>query len=439
MRTSSLRLLPALLLALLLASCSNDIPTPSGPEVSTRTNHNRKLPPQQVPQRIGSIWASLPHASATRAAEDPIPDSLFNVPSGEFAGTFDPGTETWIANPDIDQIDTLSTYGYLVTFKEQPGFVIMSAVEGIPDILFYTEEGSYDGAITDTPSTPHSGFHSFMDLMTAWVWFKLYDEPNPDDDGATDPNSYQTSDWQVEHTLIGGTGVPVLWGQGHPYNMYCFDNKGRRALTGCVATAVAQAMAYYKFPKSYDGHTFHWQEMIGVYYLNGDLYGTEQGQTDVAFLMKRLGDAGNLNMNYGVKASGANCYYIYQTFHNFGYDWGGTEESFNYEKMMNELDEGRPVIMGGYDKRDNGHAWVIDGYLNHFKIRTYKNGTTERVEKTELVHCNWGWYGNNNGYAIANVFDPYANFAVPPEWLTKSNSPTAFCKKTKMYTNIRLK
>lgn len=429
----------SVLLLLLLASCSNEIPAPSGPEVSTRTNHHRKLPPQQVPQRLGSIWASLPHASATRAADDPVPDSMFNVPSGEFAGTFEHDTETWIANPDIEQIDSLSTYGYVVTFKEQPGFVIMSAVEGIPDILFYTEDGCYDGAITDTPSTPKSGFNSFMDLMTAWVWFKLYDEPNSDDGGASDPNSYQLSDWQVEHTLIGGTGIPVLWGQGHPYNMFCFDNEGRRARTGCVATAVAQAMAYYRFPESYDGHTFHWQEMLGVYLFNGVLHGSEQGQTDVAFLMKRLGDAGNLNMNYGVDASGANCYYIHQTLHNFGYDWGGTEESFNYEKMMNELDKGHPVIMQGYDKSDTGHAWVIDGYLNHFKVRTYQNGTTERVEKTELVHCNWGWNGNNNGYAIANVFDPYANFAVPPEWLTRSNSPTAFCQKTKMYTNISLK
>lgn len=197
MNRSPLWQLPALLALLLPASCSAEMPVPDGQEVTPRTTHRRALPPQQVPRRLGSLWASLPHAAATRAGEDPTPDSLFTVPSGDFVGTYEPGTDAWMQNPDIDQIDTLSTYGYVVTFKEQPGYVI------------------------------------------------------------------------------------------------------------------------------------------------------------------------------------------------------------------------------------------------HFRVRTYKDGKTERVEKTELVHCNWGWCGNHNGYAVAYVFDPYENFAVPPEWMeTRSQSATAYCRKTKMYTNI---
>lgn len=442
MKHSPLWQLPVVLALLLLASCNAEMPVTNGLEVTPRTTHHRALPPQQVPQRLGSLWASLPHTSATRAGEDPTPDSLFTVPSGDFVGTYEPGTDTWMQNPDIDQIDTLSTYAYVVTFKEQPGFVILSAVEGIPDVLFYTEESTYNGAITDTPTTQKSGFHSFMDLMTAWVWYKL--SVGPEDDGGPIDPPYRDSGWKSEHALIGGTGVPVMWGQGHPYNILCYDKKGRRALTGCVATAVAQAMAYYKYPASYNGHTFHWDEMLGVYSWCSDdneyaysQTGSEQGWNDVAFLMRSLGYAGNLNMNYGVDGSSANCKYIYQTFHNFGYAGGGTQNSFNYEKMMNEIDEGRPIIMEGYDRSDMGHAWVIDGYVTHFKVRTYKNGKTERVDRTDLVHCNWGWCGYNNGYAVANVFDPYENFSVPPEWMvTRSQSATAYCRKTKMYINI---
>lgn len=169
--------------------------------------------------------------------------------------------------------------------------------------------------------------------------------------------------------------------------------------------------------------------------------GTEQGIADVAYLMRSLGNAGNLNMEYGVSGSSAQCKYIYQTLHNFGYDWGGTEYSFNYSLMMRELDEGRPVIMRGCRKNSGNHvhAWVIDGYFNHFKIRTYGNGSTKRIDKNEFVHCNWGWEGINNGYAVANVFDPEETFLDPDEWLTRTDSETAYYRKTKMYINIKLK
>ena len=286
-----------------------------------------------------------------------------------------------------------------------------------------------------------------MDLMTAWVWYKL--NADDDDDGGSVGQPYHDSDWKTERVLIGGTGIPVRWGQGHPFNAYCFDGKGRRALTGCVATAVAQAMAYYKFPESYDGYTFHWDEMLDVWSYSDPsdnehsffIDGTDQGIADVAYLMRSLGNAGNLNMNYGVKSSGTQCKYIHQTLHNFGFDWGGTEYKFNYALMMQELNADRPVIMRGCRKHsgNSGHAWVVDGYFNHFRIRTYKDGRQERVQKDEFVRCNWGWDGDKNGYAVANVFYPEDTFLDPDEWLTRANSETAYYRKTRMYVNIKLK
>lgn len=77
--------------------------------------------------------------------------------------------------------------------------------------------------------------------------------------------------------------------------------------------------------------------------------------------------------------------------------------------------------------------------FNHFKIRTYGNGSTKRIDKNEFVHCNWGWEGINNGYAVANVFDPEETFLDPDEWLTRTDSETAYYRKTKMYINIKLK
>ncbi len=43
---------------------------------------------------------------------------------------------------------------------------------------------------------------------------------------------------------------------------------------------------------------------------------------------------------------------------------------------------------------------IIDGY----KIRNYTS-PEGRIDKTQnIVHCNWGWLGNSNGYFVSGIF-----------------------------------
>ena len=42
--------------------------------------------------------------------------------------------------------------------------------------------------------------------------------------------------------------LPCNWYQTEPYNWQCPVNKGKRCFTGCVATAMAQVMYYWKYP-----------------------------------------------------------------------------------------------------------------------------------------------------------------------------------------------
>lgn len=53
--------------------------------------------------------------------------------------------------------------------------------------------------------------------------------------------------------------------------------------------------------------------------------------------------------------------------------------------------------------------WVIDGYADgvyYIEYYNYNTGESARKEKTlPLVHCNWGWGGQGNGYYLFNVFD----------------------------------
>ena len=57
-----------------------------------------------------------------------------------------------------------------------------------------------------------------------------------------------------------------------------------------------------------------------------------------------------------------------------------------------------------------GHIWVIDGYADGIRYKQYEDYNTGEIVKTEkevlpLVHCNWGWGGQGNGYYLFNVFD----------------------------------
>lgn len=68
--------------------------------------------------------------------------------------------------------------------------------------------------------------------------------------------------------------------------------------------------------------------------------------------------------------------------------------------VIKSLDSGCPVFMSAVAGIVDGHAWVIDGY----KIRNYTS-PEGRIDKTQnIVHCNWGWLGNSNGYFVSGIF-----------------------------------
>lgn len=88
---------------------------------------------------------------------------------------------------------------------------------------------------------------------------------------------------------------------------------------------------------------------------------------------------------------------------------------------------GIPVIMSGYaiaetytyrkwflgkkrkgTRYKEGHAWVIDGYLNRRrKVEIQENGKVVQsyYQYEQLVHCNYGWNGSKDGYYNNAAFD----------------------------------
>ena len=189
-------------------------------------------------------------------------------------------------------------------------------------------------------------------------------------------------------SVTKGPLITTQWGQEEPYNNNCPTRNGTRCLTGCVATAMAQIMYYYKYPN--DG-TFDWDNMANTYNYNS--YTDEQASA-VAKLMRSCGSA--VGMSYGTSVSTAYNERVNGALvSNFGYLSSiayvernkASSESWN-ELIMSEIDKLHPIYYSG--KPDNnynstGHAFIVDGY------QTNAYGNT-------LFHVNYGWDGYCDGY-----------------------------------------
>lgn len=213
--------------------------------------------------------------------------------------------------------------------------------------------------------------------------------------------------------LLGG----IEWDQGDPYNLLCpsltnSSGNTEKTVTGCVATATAQVMRYYKWPEKGTGtknyiwsnggktlsvnfanSTYDWDNMTETYNSNS----TTIEKNAVAKLMYDCGIS--CNMNYGLSETGGSgasaLNQVIGLYNYFSYDNGMRFLSRNYYKLAdwevlikNEIDNKRPVLYYGTGS-GGGHAFIIDGYN--------QNG---------YFHFNWGWSGNSNGYFLTTALNP---------------------------------
>lgn len=182
--------------------------------------------------------------------------------------------------------------------------------------------------------------------------------------------------------------LQTQWGQGNPYNLQCPIKSGKHCQTGCVATAMAQVMRYYEWPKN----EFVWSLMRDSYDTNTSA--TDESVQSVAALMVACGTA--VNMDYGVSTSAAwegdaamalperfgYATSVHETFRNM---YGRTA----WENLIyHELSKGRPVIYGGMPS-GFAHQFVCDGY-NEGKF-----------------HFNMAWQFMPDGYYAVDALDRY--------------------------------
>jgi hypothetical protein len=291
---------------------------------------------------------------------------------------------------------------YAFNFKDG-GFVIVSAEDTYVPVLGYSLTGSY------TNDRPESSFRWVMEDYKNQIAYLRNNKIAATPEIAANWQMLLTSDAGLLKNGSKGLEplLPCTWNQDDPYNEMCpasTSGPGGHVYAGCVATAMAQIMYYWRWPVQGSGQHSYYLPPYGTisanfgattYDWNGMVNSSPVAQNlPIAELQFHCGVS--VNMGYGPGASGAysddvpyaaKTYFLYSNsiVHMSRQAYSATVWE---NHVKGDLDLGYPVYYSGQSP-DGGHAFVVDGYDD---------------SSPRMYHFNFGWDGYSNGYySLANA------------------------------------
>ena len=315
------------------------------------------------------------------------------------------------------QINETTPAVYVFNAVGEQGFVLVSAEDNARAVLGYSDEGHIDAQ--NIPAN-----------MRAWLQMYADELARAAKAPATEAQ-LAVEYYPAIEPLLGNTS----WNQDAPYNNHCpIDPKTqKRSVTGCMATAAAQVMYHHKYPEKGTGSysywcgwenlsvnfseaTYDWDHMLPSY-KNGY---TQQESDAVAQLMYHAGVASN--MWYGSTSSGAAMGTAMQAMmRNFDYDAAirvlmkdYMDEEAVMDAIVADLQGSRPVFIEALTKRQEGHAFILDG-----------------IQADGYIHINWGWGGYGNGYFALSAMNP------TNQGIGGASDDGAFTEYVTLYTGIQ--
>lgn len=346
-------------------------------------------------------------AAALTASAEPVGEAKARQTAISFMNgrsvTQDNTFEQAVAAARTSHPSLLTSPLYIYNVENDGGFVIVSGDDATVSILAYGTQGSisYD-RMPENVKCVVDGYAEQISLMQ--------------EQGTTARRHAPAA----ERTTI----EPLLtsqWGQGAPFNDECpMFLTGTRSVTGCMATALAQLMYYYRLT-SVDklqaditdytcarnwgayvhvdgiqkGTPIEWSLMVDRY--NGSE--SAESRKAVATLMKMCGAA--LRMDYADEINGgstataitavaaAKKYFGYSTYADIIFHDEMTDSEWD-NAIYHELQLNRPVLISGQTPTNSGHAFMCDGYDS----------------QTDKYHINWGWEGYCDGYFELKNLEP---------------------------------
>lgn len=348
----------------------------------------------------------LDKASLTRNA---VPSRSLDLANGAFVVCTD-NLET--RSSCDSENDTLM---YVFNFNDNKGFALVSANMQTEALLAITEQGFYD------PSTEciNKDFSYIIELAKQYVL--------RGDDNILAKNETITRadiDLWIFSSSIENL-INVNWGQTNPEGLYCPNGA-----CGCAITAMAMLMSSYNYPTSitidYDScniisnYTLDWTEMkkhISKHQSGFSCNASTNAHNMISHLCRQLGKVARCTY-YSSGDTATSPGKVISCLENYGYtvsDPGFID--FSEQNIVNELNNGHPVIMMGYYDFywGQGHFWVVDGYCRYVISDSLDPNYGPPVYKY-YNHINWGWDGDCNGYFLSGVFntqgaDTYDSFS----------------------------
>lgn len=286
-------------------------------------------------------------------------------------------------------------------FNGESGFIIMSADDFYRPIIGYSENGKFD--INNVPPALQYYLDGIVSARSV----------NRTSQNAAAPDV--AADWKMlEKTgrLVsrhGGRGVDYLvqtqWDQSYPYNYYCPedpDGSHGHTYVGCLATAMAQLVAFWKYPEHGNGsHCYYHQDYGQICadfentYYDWDHIANSINEHSpieeiqaVALISFHCGVT--IDMGYGPDGSGGgsggipDAMHTYFSFSDANVQYRRDDFPTNIWKSMvrEQFDMGWPMYYGGCED-DGCHAFVCDGYDDY-----------------DMFHFNLGWGGSSDGWYL---------------------------------------
>ncbi len=310
-----------------------------------------------------------------------------------------------------DEIDITGHHTQMVNgevvfyaFELNEGWIIVSAEDSFEPVLGY----SYNGNLRIDDAPAH--YKSFLKNYTDQIVYIREENIAAEAEVSSEWERLSSENFNILSSNRDTRDVePLLvnmWNQDDPYNVMCPEDPngpGGHAYVGCVATAMAMIMYYWRYPETGTGQHCYTPGIISYGQQCADFGNTEyqwEGMNNSIDAKNPFPNAElqyhaavSVNMNFSPNGSGSQSWLVPGALSNyFRYNSAQYLEKNNYPTttwyniLKDELDMERPLYYSGFNSTDGGHAFVCDGYQgNDF-------------------HFNFGWSGYNNGYySLYNV------------------------------------
>ena len=308
-----------------------------------------------------------------------------------------------VAGPSMTRLAYTAEQGrfYVYDRGRNNGFVVVAGDDRLPQVLGYGESGDFNAAVVPP------AMRYWMDEMNRQIAY-------------LQSHSNVAAHVPAKRANVVNPLMSTFWDQGTPFNDLCptyLDGNGdpKRAVTGCVATAFAQVMNYYKWPDVGTGsHSYtcnvndntptqlsaDFSQSVYRWDLMLDRYDNNSSPESCEAVAKLMSDVGiSMDMGYGSSSGASERYAMesmrrYFKYNNNCYlmnrDYFGADEWDQI--LVDEISARRPIVYCGYSTsatETSGHAFVLDGF-----------------DADGYFHVNWGWGGSSDGYFLVSVLAP---------------------------------